>query len=82
MTTSNRSYRSIISGEGAPTHSSVQNALNVLKSPDDLLQQIEAALASKLAGGADDVDTSRARRLLYATDASIYEMEPVAVTFV
>jgi len=81
MTTSNTSHRSVISGEGAPTHSSVQNALNLLEGPDHLLQQIEVALVSVLAGGAEDVDTSRARRLLYATDASIYEMEPVAVTF-
>ena len=81
MTTSNTSHRSVISGEGTPTHSSVQNALNLLQGPDHLLQQIEAALVGVLAGGVEDVDTSRARRLLYATDASIYEMEPVAVTF-
>ena len=81
MTTSNTSHRSVISGEGPPTHSSVQNALNILEGPDHLLQQIEAALIAALAGGEEDVDISRARRLLYATDASIYEMEPVAITF-
>ena len=47
----------------------------------DALPELAAALAAGLAGGEADVLVDRPSRLLYATDASIYEMEPVAIVF-
>ena len=45
------------------------------------LDALAGDLAAGLEGGANDVKVERYVRLLYATDASIYEMEPVAVVF-
>ncbi|HYS91900.1 MAG TPA: FAD-binding protein, partial [Candidatus Acidoferrales bacterium] len=48
----------------------------------DLSEAGRAALAADLkAGIAGDVRTERPYRLLYATDASLYQMEPAAVVF-
>ncbi len=45
------------------------------------MEGLARELATGLEGGRADVRVDRPYRLLYATDASIYEMEPVAVVF-
>ena len=48
----------------------------------DLTDADRAAIAHQIAGGiAGEVRADRYNRLLYATDASLYQMEPVAVVF-
>ncbi len=53
----------------------------LLHGGEDALAPLARDLAAGLAGGPEDVAVERYKRLLYATDASIYEMEPVAVVF-
>ncbi|MDA1010952.1 MAG: FAD-binding protein, partial [Chloroflexi bacterium] len=52
----------------------------MLRAPASLAA-LAAELAGGLEGGEGDVLIDRPSRLLYATDASIYEMEPIAVVF-
>src|SRR5437867_3531944 len=53
----------------------VRNALDL--NPND----IEALAAELRSGLSGEVRADRATRLIYATDASIYQMEPIAVVF-
>ena len=73
--------RAVLRGRTAPAHTSVQHALDLLEAPAGTLQRLARDLAEGLSGGVEDVRSDRGSRLLYATDASIYEMEPVAVVF-
>ncbi len=73
-------YRSVIEGREASRHPTVELARHLLHAPASLTDLADA-LAAGISGGANDVLVDRASRLLYATDASIYEMEPVAVVF-
>ncbi len=73
--------RSVIRGETPPAQPSVQRALDLLEGAALALPGLAAELAAGLSGGHEDVRIDRASRLLYATDASIYEMEPIAVVF-
>ncbi|MDA0271063.1 MAG: FAD-binding protein [Chloroflexi bacterium] len=74
-------HRTVLQGREAPPHEAVHRALDLLNGPTVALDTLAEDLAIGLQGGAEDVLTERASRLLYATDASIYEMEPVAVVF-
>ena len=73
--------RRVVRGRTAPLQPTVQHALDLLDSPPGALERLARALAAGLSGGAPDVRSDRGSRLLYATDASIYEMEPIAVVF-
>ena len=73
-------FRPVIEGREPSQHPSVEHARSLLRSPS-ALQDLADALAAGVEGGANDVLVERGSRLLYATDASIYEMEPVAVVF-
>ncbi|MBM3139009.1 MAG: FAD-binding protein [Chloroflexi bacterium] len=73
--------RSVIEGRTPPAAPSVRTALELLHGPPDGLAALARELAARLVGGAEDVLVDRASRLLFATDASIYEMEPVAVVY-
>src|SRR5205823_986944 len=73
--------RAIVRGRGEPAQQSVRAALELLNAGQDALDALAAELAAGLDGGREDVRVDRGSRLLYATDASIYEMEPVAVVF-
>src|SRR5262249_31306839 len=57
----------------------------LLEGPPSSLDILARELVAGLEGGAaarrEDVRVDRGSRLMYATDASIYEMEPVAVVF-
>ena len=81
MTTADASYRRVIEGESAAAQSSVQNARQLLHEGQAALEELARDLAGGLEGGANDAKADRFVRLLYATDASIYEMEPLAVVF-
>ena len=59
----------------------MRRALDILHGPPGGIEALANDLAAGLAGGRADVRVDRPYRLLYATDASIYEMEPVAVVF-
>ncbi len=73
--------RRVIRGKTASAHPTVQHALDLLDGPTGTLERLARDLAEGLSGGVDDVRSDRGSRLLYATDASIYEMEPLAVVF-
>ena len=73
--------RSVLRGEQASAFKSVRAALSLLEGDGASLRGLAADLLAGLSGGAEDLRIERADRLLYATDASIYEMEPVAVVF-
>ena len=73
--------RSVVRGRTAPGQPTVQRALDLLDGPASGLADLAHALAEGIEGGAEDVRVDRGSRLLYATDASIYEMEPIAVVF-
>ncbi|MFA7248612.1 MAG: FAD-linked oxidase C-terminal domain-containing protein [Dehalococcoidia bacterium] len=73
--------RRVVRGQTASAHASVQHALDLLDAAPATLERLAADLAAGLAGGASDVLIDRGSRLLYATDASIYEMEPLAIVF-
>jgi FAD/FMN-containing dehydrogenase/Fe-S oxidoreductase len=73
-------FRPVIEGREPSPHATVEHARAALREPESL-RRLAADLAAGLAGGEADVLVDRPSRLLYATDASIYEMEPVAVVF-
>ena len=70
-----------VEGRTPSTFSTVTRARELLHGGDEALAPLARDLAGGLSGGAGDVEVERFRRLLYATDASIYEMEPVAVVY-
>ena len=59
-------------------HASVATALAL---GEEGILDLAGELAEGLSGGAADVRADRASRRIYATDASIYQMEPVCVVF-
>ncbi len=69
----------VLEGSAPSPFATVTRARALLRGGDGALEPLARDLAAGLAGGAADVEVERYRRLLYATDASIYEMEPVAV---
>ncbi|MEI7926305.1 MAG: FAD-binding oxidoreductase [Chloroflexota bacterium] len=73
--------RRVIRGKTASAHPTVQHALDLLDGSAGTLERLARDLAEGLSGGVEDVRSDRGSRLLYATDASIYEMEPLAVVF-
>jgi len=73
-------HRGVIEGRDPSVHPAVDTARALLHVPASLYALADA-LAAGIEGGATDVLIDRASRLLYATDASIYEMEPVAIVF-
>lgn len=70
-----------IEGQTPSTFATVSRARELLHGGEEALAPLARDLAGGLSGGSDDVEIDRYRRLLYATDASIYEMEPVAVVY-
>jgi len=72
--------RPAIEGRAPSPHESVEQARALLHDTP-ALEDLAATLAQGLEGGATDVTVERGQRLLYATDASIYEMEPVAIVW-
>ena len=78
--TSNAPLRTVIEGREPSSFNSVRRARAMLHNGPNAL----TALADDLRGAVEestDVLVDRPSRLLYATDASLYEMEPVAVVF-
>jgi FAD/FMN-containing dehydrogenase len=73
--------RHVVQGDQPPAAPSVRAALDLLHGPAAGLQSLADDLAAGLSDGHNDVKIDRPSRLLYATDASLYEMEPVAVVF-
>ena len=71
----------VIEGTSPSSFATVTRARELLHGGDEALTPLARDLAGGLSGGAGDVEVERYRRLLYATDASIYEMEPVAVVY-
>ena len=69
----------VLEGATPSPFATVTRARELLRGGDAALAPLARDLAAGLSGGAADVEVGRHRRLLYATDASIYEMEPVAV---
>ena len=72
--------RAVIEGRTPSNFGSVQRARAMLNNGPNALSAIEQDLRSALQDPSD-VLIDRPSRLLYATDASLYEMEPVAVVF-
>ena len=70
-----------IEGRTPSPFATVSRARALLREGGEALAPLARDLAAGLAGGREDVEIERYRRLLYATDASIYEMEPVAVVY-
>ena len=73
--------RQVVSSNTPSKHSTVQNSLEILRKTPSVLTDLAEDLAKGLSGGNDDVLIERHDRLMYATDASIYEMEPIAIVF-
>ena len=73
--------RDVIESTVRPTQETVRASLDLLHGPAASLEALASELAAGLRGGAEDVLIDRPQRLMYATDASIYEMEPVAIVF-
>ena len=73
--------RDVIESTVPPTQETARAALGLLHGPAAGLEVLAAELAAGLSGGSEDVLIDRPQRLMYATDASIYEMEPVAIVF-
>ena len=73
--------RQVVSSNTPSKHSTVQNSLELLKKTPSNLYNLAEDLAAGLSGGKEDVLIERYDRLMYSTDASIYEMEPVAIVF-
>ena len=72
--------RAVVEGSGRSRHASVERARALLREGPSALRRLADDLRDAL--GADaDILIDRPSRLLYATDASLYEMEPVAVVF-
>ncbi len=79
MTTSS-ALRTVIEGRTPSSFSSVRRARAMLNNGPNALSPLARDLQDALADPSD-VLMDRPSRLLYATDASLYEMEPVAVVF-
>ena len=75
------STRPVIEGRAPSAHASVRAALDLVHGPAGALEALADEIAGGLAGGRADVLVDRPTRLLFATDASIYEMEPVAAVY-
>lgn len=75
------STREVIEARTPPAQLSVKRALELLHGPTSELKTLATVLIAGLSGGEDDVLIDRPNRLMFATDASIYEMEPVAVVY-
>jgi FAD/FMN-containing dehydrogenase/Fe-S oxidoreductase len=73
--------RDVIEATTPPAQQTAQAALALLHGPTAALEALAEALADGLSGGRADVAVDRPNRLLFATDASIYEMEPIAVVY-
>ena len=71
----------VIEGASPSPFATVTRARALLQGGGEALAPLARDLAAGLTGGAADVAVERYKRLLYATDASIYEMEPVAAVF-
>ncbi|MCY3881077.1 MAG: FAD-binding protein [Chloroflexi bacterium] len=71
----------VVEGRTPSAFATVERARELLHEGEEGLASLAQDLAAGLSGGAGDVEVERYRRLLYATDASIYEMEPVAVVY-
>ena len=78
--TTNAPLRNVIEGRSASSFSSVSRARAMLNNGPNALNAIADDLRGSLSDPSD-VLIDRPSRLLYATDASLYEMEPVAVVF-
>ena len=78
--TTQGSLRSVIEGRTPSSFGSVRRARAMLNNGQNALSAIENDLRGALQDPSD-VLIDRPSRLLYATDASLYEMEPVAVVF-
>ena len=72
--------RTVIEGRTPSSFSSVRRARAMLNNGPNALSPLALDLQDALADPSD-VLMDRPSRLLYATDASLYEMEPVAVVF-
>ena len=72
--------REVIEGAEPSRFGSVQRARAMLRNGPNALDRLADDLRGALADPSD-VLIDRPSRLLYATDASLYEMEPVAVVF-
>ena len=70
----------MIEGEAASRFASVERARGLLRQAPDGLRALAGDLRSAVSDPGD-VLVDRPSRLLFATDASLYEMEPVAVVF-
>ena len=80
------SVRSVVEGKSGSRYDSVERARTLLRGGQAALAPLADDLRTALrdaAGGqaAAEVLIDRPSRLIYATDASLYEMEPVAVVF-
>ena len=78
--TTDSAIRSVVEGRSASLHGSVNRARAMLHNGPNALDPLAADLRSALEDQSD-VLIDRPSRLIYATDASLYEMEPVAVVF-
>ena len=72
--------RGVVEGTGRSRYASVERARELLRDGPASLRRLSDDLGAALTGE-PDVLVDRPSRLLYATDASLYEMEPVAVVF-
>ncbi|MBG93546.1 MAG: oxidoreductase [Chloroflexi bacterium] len=73
--------RQVVSSKTPSKHLTVQNSIELLRKNPSMLNNLAEDLATVLSGGNEDVLIERYDRLMYSTDASIYEMEPVAIVF-
>ena len=78
--TTTHSVRNVVEGAERSSHASVERARGLLRAGPPALQRLADDLRDAL-GTNPDILIDRPSRLLYATDASLYEMEPVAVVF-
>ncbi len=78
--TTNAPLRTVIEGRSPSNFDSVSRARALLNNGPNALTALADDLRGALRDPAD-VLIDRPSRLLYATDASLYEMEPVAVVF-
>ena len=78
--TTNAPLRNVIEGRNPSSFGSVSRARAMLNNGPNALNVIAGDLRAALSNPSD-VLIDRPSRLLYATDASLYEMEPVAVVF-
>ena len=74
-------FRSVLEGTTPSRHASVRSALRLLHEGGPALGALQTDLAAGLRDGAAGVFVDRPTRLLFATDASLYEMEPLAVVY-